>query len=150
MITSLYRQSEVAASFWRNNDFIIASRVCWDHDETLVWNKHVWWKKSFRNCDSQYLVLLSAVQWFDITKTRQNNIVCITTDYIQHIENETRWLTFFRRHFKRILFHEKAWISIWILLTFVPKGPINNNPALVQIMAWRRIGAKPLSEAMMT
>ena len=34
-------------------------------------------------------------------------------------------------------------------LKFVPKGPINNNPALVQIMAWRRLGDKPLSEPMM-
>ena len=32
---------------------------------------------------------------------------------------------------------------------FVPKGPINNIPALVQIMAWRRSGDKPLSEPMM-
>ena len=29
---------------------------------------------------------------------------------------------------------------IKISLKFVPKGPIDNNPALVQIMAWRRIG----------
>ena len=28
-------------------------------------------------------------------------------------------------------------------------GPINNIPALVQMMAWRRSGAKPLSEPMM-
>ena len=33
-------------------------------------------------------------------------------------------------------------------LTFVPKGPINNIPSLVQIMAWRRPGDKPLSEPM--
>ena len=32
---------------------------------------------------------------------------------------------------------------------FVPKAPINNIPALVQMMAWRRPGAKPLSEPMM-
>ena len=31
-------------------------------------------------------------------------------------------------------------------MKFVPKGPINNIPALVQIMAWRRPGDKPLSE----
>ena len=37
----------------------------------------------------------------------------------------------------------------WISLKFVPKGPINNIPVLVQIMAWRRPGDKPLSEAMM-
>ena len=30
------------------------------------------------------------------------------------------------------------------------KGPINNIPALVQIMAWRRTSEKPLSEPMMT
>ena len=34
-------------------------------------------------------------------------------------------------------------------MKFVPKGPINNIPALVQIMAWRRPGDKPLSEPMM-
>ena len=40
-------------------------------------------------------------------------------------------------------------ISIKISLKFIPKGPINNIPALVQIMAWRRPGDKPLSEPMM-
>ena len=34
-------------------------------------------------------------------------------------------------------------------LKFVYKGPINNIPALGQIMAWRRLGDKPLYEAMM-
>ena len=35
-----------------------------------------------------------------------------------------------------------------ISLKFIPKGPINNIPALVQIMAWHRPG-NPLSETMM-
>ena len=35
-------------------------------------------------------------------------------------------------------------------LNFVPKGSINNTPALVQKMAWRRPGDKPLPEPMMT
>ena len=34
-------------------------------------------------------------------------------------------------------------------LNFIPKGPINNVQSLVQIMAWRRPGDKPLSEPMM-
>ena len=34
-------------------------------------------------------------------------------------------------------------------LRFVPKGPINNIPALVQIMAWRWSGDRPLSEPTM-
>ena len=36
-----------------------------------------------------------------------------------------------------------------IPLKFVPNGPINNIPALVPIMAWRRPGDKPLSEPRM-
>ena len=50
--------------------------------------------------------------------------------------------------FKRIVLNETCRISIKISLKFVPKGPINNIPALVQIMAWRRPGDKPLSEPM--
>ena len=51
--------------------------------------------------------------------------------------------------FKRISLNENVRISIKISLKFVPKGPVNNNPALVQILAWCRSGAKPLSEPMM-
>ena len=51
--------------------------------------------------------------------------------------------------FKCIFLNENVWIPIEIWMKFVPKGPINNIPALVQIMAWRRRGDKPLSEPMM-
>ena len=50
---------------------------------------------------------------------------------------------------KCIFMNENVGISIEISLKFVPKVPINNIPALVQIMAWRRPGDKPLSEPMM-
>ena len=51
--------------------------------------------------------------------------------------------------FKSIFLNENARISFKISLKFVPKVRINNIPALVQIMAWRRPGDKPLSEPMM-
>ena len=51
--------------------------------------------------------------------------------------------------FKWIFLNENVIISIEISLKFVPKGGINNIPALVQIMAWRRPGDKPLSGPMM-
>ena len=51
--------------------------------------------------------------------------------------------------FKCTFLNEKVWISLKISLKIVPKGPINNIPALVQIMAWRRPGDKPLSEPRM-
>ena len=51
--------------------------------------------------------------------------------------------------FRCIFLNENVWIPIKISLKFVPKGRINNIPSLVQIMAWRRPGDKPLSEPMM-
>ena len=51
--------------------------------------------------------------------------------------------------FKRIFWNETIRIPTKNSLKFVPKGPINNIPALVQIIAWRRLGDKPLSEPMM-
>ena len=51
--------------------------------------------------------------------------------------------------FKRISLNENVWILIEISLKFVLEGPINNIPALVQIMDWRRPGDRPLSEPMM-
>ena len=58
------------------------------------------------------------------------------------------------RHFpdviyKWIFFNENVWISIKISLKFVPWGPINSIPSLVQIMTWPRPGDKPLSAPMM-
>ena len=50
--------------------------------------------------------------------------------------------------FTCILFKENCCILIKFSLKYVRKGPIDNNPALAQIMAWRRSGDKPLSEPM--
>ena len=47
------------------------------------------------------------------------------------------------------LYGANVWILIKMSLKFVSKGQINNIPALVQIMAWRWPGDKPLSEPMM-
>ena len=70
-------------------------------------------------------------QKFDTLRPRQN---------VRHFPDDS---------FKWIFLNENAWISIEVSLKFVPKGPINNIPALVQIMAWRRPGDKPLSEPML-
>ena len=51
--------------------------------------------------------------------------------------------------FTCILFNENCCILIKFSLKYVHKAPIDNNTALVQIMAWRRSGEKPLSEPMM-
>ena len=51
--------------------------------------------------------------------------------------------------FRCIFLNENILILIKISLKFVPKDPVNNIPAWVQIMAWRRPGGKPLFEPMM-
>ena len=50
---------------------------------------------------------------------------------------------------KAIFFNEICSILIQISLKYVPKCPIDNKPALVQIMAWHREGDNPLSKPMM-
>ena len=52
-------------------------------------------------------------------------------------------------NFRCIFVNENFYILIKLSLKFVPNGPINNIPALVLIMAWRRKGDKPLSEPML-
>ena len=55
------------------------------------------------------------------------------------------------RHFADGIFlNENICISINISLKFVPRGQINNIPALVQIMVWCRPGDKSLSEPMVS
>ena len=48
--------------------------------------------------------------------------------------------------FKRIFSNENVRISIQFALRFVPKCPIDNKSALVQVKAWRLFGAKPLPD----
>ena len=51
--------------------------------------------------------------------------------------------------FKCIFLNENDRILIQISLKFVPRSPFDNKPSLVQVMAWSRIGDKPLPEPMM-
>ena len=52
--------------------------------------------------------------------------------------------------FKCIFINENFYISIQISLKFVPRAPIDNKPALVEVMAWRRTGDESLLEPMLT
>ena len=56
----------------------------------------------------------------------------------------------FADNFLRLIFlYENCCIFIQISFDFVPEGPINNQPALVQIMVQHQTGNKPLPEPMM-
>ena len=61
----------------------------------------------------------------------------------------THWGRVCRNDIFNCVLNENVCISFKIPLKLCPKVRINNSPALVQIMAWRRPGDKPLSEPMM-
>ena len=46
--------------------------------------------------------------------------------------------------------NENVYILIRISLKFVPKGPIDNKSALVQVITCRQTGDKPFPEPMLT
>ena len=52
--------------------------------------------------------------------------------------------------FNCILLNENDRIPIQISLKYVPRTPVDNMPVVVQVMAWRWTGDKPLPEPMMT
>ena len=51
---------------------------------------------------------------------------------------------------KRTMLNENHYVSIQIALNFISRGPVDNKSTLVQVMAWRRSGDKPLPKPMMT
>ena len=99
----------------------------------------LWW------VDTRYQCPVACSLWWWLKKYLRSTLLILLThwgrDKIDAVSQMTLSNAFF--------FNENVRIAIKISLKFVPKGPINNNPALVQIMAWRRPGDKPLSEPMM-
>ena len=94
---------------------------------------HIWkhWKIPFGVCHYKYTHTLCLLDLLNTLRPRQKG---------RHFADNT---------FKCIFLNEDVRISIEISLKFVPNDPINNIPALVQIMAWHRAGDKSLSEPMM-
>ena len=79
---------------------------------------------------------------------------CVCSQELQHLKFNTlrprqNGCHFADDVFKCIFLNENVWILLKISLKFVPKGPINNIPSLVQIVAWRQPGNKSLSEPVM-
>ena len=82
----------------------------------------------------------------------QYDIIVMSTcgqyNHLTHLPRNKMAATLADDTFKCLFLNENIWISFKILLKFAPKGPINNIPALVKIMAWHWLGNKPLSEPM--
>ena len=110
-------------------------------DELMVYLKH------------RYLV---SEQWFKLQQSlaanqhwRWGSQAIHASNFLNTLRPRQNGRHFADDMFKWIFLNENVWSTIEISLKFVPKGLINNNPALFQIMAWRRPGKKTLSEPMM-
>ena len=64
-----------------------------------------------------------------------DEVVCVSTS-INPLRPRQNGRHFADDTLNRIFLNEILRISVKISLKFVPKGPINNIPALVLIMAW--------------
>ena len=115
------------------------------------------------NCDVILLNFTTKLcNWFICVACSNIPSVGLIHEPEQKLRNDMiyRWLTHlhwtkrpqFRRRYFQMHFvgNEKFYVLIKISLTFFPESPIDNNLALVWIMAWRRRGDKPLSEPMLT
>ena len=62
----------------------------------------------------------------------------VSPHYVLHNEVETKWLIFSRRHLKHIFSNQNVCVLILIQLKFVPKGSLDSQSALIQVIAWHR------------
>ena len=103
------------------------------------------WQESQKDNLNRLLYLLTLL---DNYTSKQGAIVCFKYWILNTLRPRQDSRHVADDDFKRIFLSENVWISIDISLKFIPKGPIDNIPALAQIMAWCRSGEKPLSEPM--
>ena len=104
----------------------------WRTRANIIWQPRTSWAAPPPNLTSQWSVS-ERNHWlqFDTLRPKQN---------CRHFTDDI---------FTCIFLNENMLISLKISLKFVSKVRINNITAVVQIMAWRRPGGKPLSEPMM-
>ena len=119
----------------------------------------------FQCLQETYLVLFIMIiyicncitMWWNTTQFAQSSWIITEIWSHDHSLSLTHWgrdkmdasfLTTFSNAFSWMKIN--IWNSIEISLKFIPKGPINNIPALVQKVAWLLlyVGYKPLSEPM--
>ena len=124
MADGILRQRGLPVDNNTTNGHAIWCRSLWPLGDTLTF-------RFFPFSSSKHQCCCPCIARFKTLRPRQNG---------RHLADDT---------FKRIFMNENVRISIKISLKFVPKGLINNIPALVQMMAWRRPGDNPLSEPMM-
>ena len=112
---------------WNIVNWTLENKLQWN----FKWNSNIFIQEMRFKMSWETSAILTRPQCVNSLRLRQNG---------RHFPDD---------NFKYIFLNENVWISIKISPKFVPKGPINNIPALVEIMAWCLPGYKPLCEPMM-
>ena len=116
-----------------NCDFFLSNPLCWTNLFHIV-------QCTMMQCRDSHCTTLLGQSLY----SPQTQLVSPISWYSQHIEDEVNSRHFADHIFKVIFLNEKC----YILLKFVTRSPIHNDPALILIMAWST-GYKPFSALMM-
>ena len=135
---------------WNIVNRTLRNKLQWNLDQNLYIFIQV---NAFENVVWKMAAILSRPQCVNQHRTlwvwedeHANNLITNDLNTLKPRQNGRHFADYI---FKRIILNENVWITSKISLKFVPKGSINNIPSLVQMMAWRRPGDKPLSEPTM-
>ena len=119
------------------------SKIHWGFLFTITLTKNI-------ICGNILTCLMSCNKW---TLAAGNGVSCISVprgcrlslSSLTHLGRDKMAVISQKTFWKWLSWIKKLWISIKISLTFLPRGPINHLPTLVQ-MAWHWPGDNPLSE----
>ena len=114
------------------------------------WSKYQWVSSTLKELHYKAINILNSFiqRWLTMALYGKPGVKLIKERKPSTFNSLRLWQN--RCHFAHDVFkcnslNENVWIPIKISLKFVPQGPINNIPVLVQIMAWCQPGDKQLS-----
>ena len=113
----------------------------------IIWTNESWWASSLSQIHVHIINSMNKeVQLALLYSVQQSQL-----NFLNTLRPRQDGRCFPDDNFQCIFLNEDVWIFIKIPLNFVSKSPINITgiPALVQVMAWRQPGDKPLSEPVM-
>ena len=126
-------------------------------DKMILWSSYLHNGISYTSKTSSLYILIQSSDCMDFMASQcvgvnKNFMGCVSISQtlVRHL---THWDQNKNSHFtyntyKFMFLYENCCILIPNSLKFVAKGPMNNEPALVEIMAWHQTDDKPLSEPM--
>ena len=111
-----------------------------------------WQRKGVRA--SAIMILTMTISWLLmpwLLCVALNSVPCkLRVNIIFSLWGRDKMVAILQMTFWTLIFlYGNCCVLVQISVKYVPRGPINNKPWLVQIMAWRQRGDKPLSEPIM-